>query len=382
MRPEIARVELDRRSLESAAALLEEEIQAKQDEVSTIQHQVMTKEQENMLLQSEMAEASLPQSAIEVKARNNQLQDFLPASTSWPWRFPLGSTSSHRLTGTMIVDSILAGLRKPDSRKPGSNADKDIEIDSASSAVVIEPGSSSDNDDMNPVAGGCGEIVVVGVEEAGGEEGTLSGGGLENLEFDSVSAPESQATAPGNGNAVSDVVSVAVAAAPGAAAASKPTSQAVAGEDGTAVSAPVSTSVAGVGGIAISGGHSIAISGIPIYLNNQQRVKPTSKFPQAELSPSEQQIAPGEILDLDKLHRAQGEKETGVLNECDDQKNCIISSAIVRAKSFDGEMATTLKELPVTYLIPVVINNHFYGDPNDFKEIVLQNRAPEIIEIR
>ena len=59
----------------------------------------------------------------------------------------------------------------------------------------------------------------------GGEEGTLSGGGLEDLEFDSVSAPESQATAPGNGNAVSDVVSVAVAAAPGAAAASKPTSQ-------------------------------------------------------------------------------------------------------------------------------------------------------------
>ena len=53
-----------------------------------------------------------------------------------------------------------------------------------------------------------------------------------------------------------------------------------------------------------------------------------------------------------------------------------------QAKSFDGEMATTLKELPVTYLIPVVINNHFYGDPNDFKEIVLQNRAPEIIEIR
>ena len=45
------------------------------------------------------------------------------------------------------------------------------------------------------------------------------------MEFDSVSAPESQATAPGNGNAVSDVVSVAVAAAPGAAAASKPTSQ-------------------------------------------------------------------------------------------------------------------------------------------------------------
>ena len=80
----------------------------------------------------------------------------------------------------------------------------------------------------------------------------------------------------------------------------------------------------------LSGGHSIAISGIPIYLNNQQRVKPTSKFTQAELSPSEQQIAPGEILDLDKLHRAQGEKETGVLNECDDQKNCIISSAIVR----------------------------------------------------
>ena len=127
----------------------------------------------------------------------------------------------------------------------------------------------------------------------------------------------------------------------------------MAGEDGTAVSAPVSTSVAGVGGIAISGtswkslarfhkfsmklgfvfhsgGHSIAISGIPIYLNNQQRVKPTSKFPQPEVSSSEQQIGPGEILDLDKLHRAQGEEETGVLDECDDQKNCIISSAIVR----------------------------------------------------
>ena len=84
------------------------------------------------------------------------------------------------------------------------------------------------------------------------------------------------------------------------------------------------------GFVFLSGGHSIAISGIPIYLNNQQRVKPTSKFPQAELSPSEQQIAPAEILDLDKLHRAQGEKETGILNECDDQKNCIISSAIVR----------------------------------------------------
>ena len=53
-----------------------------------------------------------------------------------------------------------------------------------------------------------------------------------------------------------------------------------------------------------------------------------------------------------------------------------------QAKSFDGEMATTLRELPVTYLIPVVINNHFYGDPNDFKETVLQSRAPEIIEIR
>jgi len=53
-----------------------------------------------------------------------------------------------------------------------------------------------------------------------------------------------------------------------------------------------------------------------------------------------------------------------------------------RAKSFDGEMATTLKELPVTYLIPVVINNHFYGNPNDFKEIVLQSSAPEIVEIR
>merc|ERR1712242_623867 len=36
---------------------LEEEIRAKQDEVSTIQNQVQTKEQENMLLQSEMADA-------------------------------------------------------------------------------------------------------------------------------------------------------------------------------------------------------------------------------------------------------------------------------------------------------------------------------------
>ena len=45
---------------------------------------------------------------------------------------------------------------------------------------------------------------------------------------------------------------------------------------------------------------------------------------------------------------------------------------VIFFQAFDGEMATTLKELPVTYLIPVVINNHFYGNPNDFKEIVEQ----------
>ena len=68
----------------------------------------------------------------------------------------------------------------------------------------------------------------------------------------------------------------------------------------------------------------------------------------------------------------------------DDSKSLftVIYVIFFQAKSFDGGMATTLKELPVTYLIPVVINNHFYGDPSDFKEIVLQSSAPEIIEIR
>ena len=109
------------------------------------------------------------------------------------------------------------------------------------------------------------------------------------------------------------------------------------------------------GFVFLSGGHSIAISGIPIYLNNQQRVKPTSKFPQAELSPSEQQIAPAEILDLDKLHRAQGEKETGVLNECDDQKNCIISSAIVRVSPV--HQLLNVKSRPVKF----VLSNQFHS---------------------
>ena len=63
-------------------------------------------------------------------------------------------------------------------------------------------------------------------------------------------------------------------------------------------------------------------------------------------------------------------------------KDYIKTFRVIFLQAFDGEMATTLKELPVTYLIPVVINNHFYGNPNDFKEIVLQSSAPEIVEIR
>ena len=94
------------------------------------------------------------------------------------------------------------------------NSDKDIEIDNESSAVVIEPV----NDD--------GEIVIVG-EGAGDSDAVgenIPKPDLPNV-FDSVSAPLAQATVPGNGTAVADVVSVALATDQQGTAASKPTSQ-------------------------------------------------------------------------------------------------------------------------------------------------------------